>query len=327
MEFEMGLHEAEKQLLGHGVTTIYHSLSLMNGGGSNSKHCFRNRENLEKLVSLIKGFHDGYHLIRHRFHARYEIDNVNIYDYLVELLNCDAVHALSFMDHTPGQGQYRDLEVYAKSYTSWKATAASEKSMKEILAEAKNKPFASHEMLKRLASLAHERNIPLSSHDDDTLEKLSLMKNEYGVKISEFPIELEVAKKAHNEGIHVVVGAPNVMLGASHSGNLSAIDAIKAGAADILCSDYYPASLLHSAFRLDDDGIISLSAAVRMLTLNPARAMGIDSDYGTVETGKKADLLVVRKIHGKPMVYKCFIDGRTVLQLEYRVGEECRAAS
>ena len=327
MEFETGLREAEKQLLGHGVTTIYHSLSLMNGNGRSVKSSFRTKENLEKLVCLIKDFHEGYHLIRHRFPARYEIDNLKIYDYLAELLNCGAVHVLSFMDHTPGQGQYRDLEVYAKSYTSWKAVDCSEKSMEEILAEAKSKPVASHEMLKRLAAMAHERNIPLASHDDDTLEKLSLMKNEFGVKISEFPIELEVAKKAHNEGLMVVVGAPNVMLGGSHSGNLSAVDAIRAGAADILCSDYYPASLLHSAFRLEEKGILSLPAAVRMLTLNPAKAMGIDADYGTVEVGKKADLLVVRKIHGKPMVYKCFIDGRTVLQLEYRVGEECRAAS
>ena len=327
MEFETGLREAEKQLLGHGVTTIYHSLSLMNGNGANGKHSFRNKENLEKLVSLIKDFHEGYHLIRHRFHARYEIDNLGIYDYLAELLHCGAVHELSFMDHTPGQGQYRDLEVYAKSYVSWKAVACSEKSMKDILAEAKSKPVASHEMLKSLAALAREKNIPLASHDDDTLEKLSLMKNEFGVKISEFPIELEVAKKAHNEGILVVVGAPNVMLGGSHSGNLSAIDAIKAGVADILCSDYYPASLLHSAFKLEEEGVITLPAAVRMLTLNPAKAMGIDTDYGSVEAGKKADLLVVRKIHGKPMVYKCFIDGRTVLQYEYRVGEESRAAS
>jgi alpha-D-ribose 1-methylphosphonate 5-triphosphate diphosphatase len=326
MEFETGLREAEKQLLGHGVTTIYHSLSLMNSPGINGRHSFRSKENLEKLVSLIKDFHEGYHLIRHRFHARYEIDNLDIYDYIVELLNCGAVHELSFMDHTPGQGQYRDLEVYAKSFTSWKA-ANSEKSFEEVLAEAKSKPVASHEMLKRLAALARKRNIPLASHDDDTVEKVLFVKNEFGSAISEFPVTLEVAEKAHDEGILVVVGAPNVMLGGSHSGNLSALDAIRAGAADILCSDYYPASLLHSAFRLEENGILTLPAAVRMLTLNPAKAMGIDADYGTVEAGKKADLLVVRKINGRPMVYKCFIDGRTVLQLEYRVGEECRAAS
>jgi alpha-D-ribose 1-methylphosphonate 5-triphosphate diphosphatase len=110
------------------------------------------------------------------------------------------------------------------------------------------------------------------------------------------------------------------MLGGSHSGNLSAMEAIRAGAADILCSDYYPASLLHAAFKLEDEGILSLPAAVCMLTLNPARAMGTDRDYGSVEAGKKADLLIIRKIHNRPMVYKCFIDGQAVLQFEYRFG-------
>jgi alpha-D-ribose 1-methylphosphonate 5-triphosphate diphosphatase len=327
MEFEMGLREAEKQLLGHGVTTMYHSLSLMKDNGSSAKRHIRNKDSIKKLVALIKDFHDGYHLIRHRFHARYEIDNLEIYDFLVELLESGAINLLSFMDHTPGQGQYRDLEVLIKSYPHWKAMSEI-KTKEEILAEAKAKPVASHEMLKRLANMAHERNISLASHDDDTVEKLSLMKNEYNVKISEFPIEMEVAKKAHEMGIYVVLGAPNVLMGGSHSGNLSAIDAIKENAADILCSDYYPSSLLHSAFKLEQDGIISLPQAVKMLTLNPAEAMGIDADYGSVEAGKKADLLVVKKIHGKPMVYKCFIDGRNVLQFEYRNGEgENRAAS
>jgi alpha-D-ribose 1-methylphosphonate 5-triphosphate diphosphatase len=323
MDFETGLREAEKQLLGHGVTTVYHSLSLMNGGGvadAENRRSFRTKENIERLAGLIKDFHEGCHLIRHRFHARYEIDNIGIYDYLSELLKSGAVHELSFMDHTPGQGQYRNLEIYARSYTTW-AAACSDKTLDEILADSRNKPVASPEMLKALAALAHERNIPLASHDDDTLEKLSLMKNEFGIKISEFPIELDVAKKAHDEGILVVVGAPNVMLGGSHSGNLSALEAIQEGCADILCSDYYPASLLHSAFILEKKGILSLPAAIRMLSSNPAKAMGIDGDYGTVEAGKKADLLVVKIIHHHPVVYMCFIDGQAALQFEYRMGD------
>jgi alpha-D-ribose 1-methylphosphonate 5-triphosphate diphosphatase len=318
MDFETGLREAEKHLLGHGVTTIYHSLSLMNGSAA-GKHSFRTRENLERLAAYIKDLHEGCHLIRHRFHARYEIDNIGIYDYLAELLKNGSVHELSFMDHTPGQGQYRNLEIYAKSYVTW-AADCSGKTMDQVMAEAKGKPVASREMLKSLAALAHERHIPLASHDDDTPEKVALMKNEFGVSISEFPIELDVAKKARGEGILVAVGAPNVMLGGSHSGNLSAVEAIREGAADILCSDYYPASLLHAAFKLEEEGVLSLPAAVRMLTLNPARAMGIDGDYGAVEAGKKADLLVVRKIDKRPLVCKCFIDGRAALQFGYRIG-------
>jgi alpha-D-ribose 1-methylphosphonate 5-triphosphate diphosphatase len=192
MDFETGLREAEKQLLGHGITTVYHSLSLMNGSEISEKYSFRKGENLERLVGLIQDFHNGYHLIRHRFHARYEIDNLDIFDYLKEMLEGGLVHELSFMDHTPGQGQYRDLEIYARSESAPDAELNG-KSMDEFLAECKNKPVASHAMLKQLASIAHERGVPLASHDDDTLEKLALMKKEYGIHISEFPVEMEVA--------------------------------------------------------------------------------------------------------------------------------------
>jgi alpha-D-ribose 1-methylphosphonate 5-triphosphate diphosphatase len=325
MDFEMGLREAEKQLLGHGVTTVYHSLSLMNGIGGKGGRNFRNRENLERLADLIRDIHRDSHLIRHRFHARYEIDNLEIYDYLERLLEEGRVQELSFMDHTPGQGQYRDLAVYAASYGTW-AAAYSEKTLGEILAERQNKPVASHEMLKRLSALARKRGIPLASHDDDSPEKAVFMKKEYGAGISEFPVDLATARKAREEGFHIVVGAPNVILGESHSGNLSALEAIREGCADILCSDYYPAALLHAVFRLEAEGIRSLPEAVRMLTLNPAQAVGIAGDYGSVEPGKKADLLLVRRVRGRPLISACFIDGRKVLQFRYRFDQDCRSA-
>jgi alpha-D-ribose 1-methylphosphonate 5-triphosphate diphosphatase len=319
MDFETGLREAEKQLLGHGVTTIYHSLSLMKSGGARGRHSFRTPENLERLVDCIGALSGGQHLIRHRFHARYEIDNLEIYGYLLRLMDEGRVHELSFMDHTPGQGQYRNLEIYAQSYVTWDA-GYSDAALEDILAAAKNKPVASHEMLKRLSRLARERGITLASHDDDSPEKLAFMKNEYGVQISEFPVELEVARKARAEGVLVVLGAPNIMLGGSHSGNLSALEAIREGCADILCSDYYPAALLHAVFKLEAEGILSLPEAVRMVTLNPARAMGLSADYGSLEAGKKADLLVVKKIQGCPMIQKCFIDGRAAAQFDYYRG-------
>jgi alpha-D-ribose 1-methylphosphonate 5-triphosphate diphosphatase len=317
MDFSMGLAEAEKQLLAHGITTVYHSLSLMNGAGGAGRRSFRNRENLERLAGLIRDIRRGRHLIRHRFHARYEIDNLEVYDYLARLIGEGRVQELSFMDHTPGQGQYRDLSVYAASYGTWDA-ACSEKTLEEILAGRDGKPVASHEMLKRLSALARARGIPLASHDDDSVEKVAFMKNEYGASISEFPVDIAAARKAREEGLHVVMGAPNVILGGSHSGNLSALDAIREGCVDILCSDYYPAALLHAAFRLEDGGLLSLPEAVRMLTLNPARAVGIDGDYGSVEAGKKADLIFVRKVRGRPLLSACFINGRRVLSFSYR---------
>jgi alpha-D-ribose 1-methylphosphonate 5-triphosphate diphosphatase len=317
MDFEMGLRETEKQLLGNGITTIYHSLSMMNvigvkGGRSN----FRTRENFERLALLIRRFHRGHHLIRHRLHARYDIHNPELYEFVEQILGEGKIHELSFMDHTPGQGQYRNLEIYAQSTAGWDVEGV--KTLEEKLALLQNRPVVPHEKLKRLAALAREKGVPLASHDDDSPEKVLLVKNEYAAKISEFPVELAVAKKAREEGLLVVMGAPNVLLGGSHSGNLSALEAIQEGCADILCSDYYPASLLHSAFTLEEQGLLSLPEAVRMLTLNPARAMGIAADYGSVETGKKADIMIVRKMRGCPTIYSCFIDGHRTLQYEYR---------
>jgi alpha-D-ribose 1-methylphosphonate 5-triphosphate diphosphatase len=319
MDFEMGLREAEKQLLGHGVTTIYHSLSMMNVVGIKGRRGnFRTKDNFEQLALLIRRFHQGYHLIRHRLHARYDIHNPELYDYVEQIIDEGKIHELSFMDHTPGQGQYRNLEIYARSTVGWDIEG--NKTLAEKIELLQNRPVVSEEKLKRLAVLARKKGIPLASHDDDSLEKVCRVKNEYAATISEFPVELEVAKKAREEGLLVVMGAPNVILGGSHSGNLSALEAIREGCADILCSDYYPAALLHSAFILEEKGIISLPEAIRMLTLNPARAMDIAADYGSVEAGKKADILIVRKIQGCPMVYSCFIDGHNTLQYEYRTG-------
>jgi alpha-D-ribose 1-methylphosphonate 5-triphosphate diphosphatase len=322
MDFEIGLREAEKQLLGHGVTTIYHSLSLIGAPNPHAgEKSLRTPESWDRLVALIRDFHEGCHLIRHRVHARYEISNLDIYEHLADMLESGMIHELSFMDHTPGQGQYRDLELFAKSFAGagWGQFAGG-KSAEEHIRERQSRPVATHEMLRRLSELAREKGIPLASHDDDTEEKAALMRREYGAVISEFPVELAVAKRARELGMLVVVGAPNIMLGGSHSGNLSAAEAIASGCADILCSDYYPSSLLHAAFRLDSEGLLDLPRAVNMLTLNPARAVGLDRDFGSIEPGKKADLLIVKKINDRPMIDKCFIDGVNVLQLEYRFG-------
>jgi alpha-D-ribose 1-methylphosphonate 5-triphosphate diphosphatase len=324
MNFEMGLREAEKQLLGHGITTIYHSLSIMNVIGlKGGRTDFRTKENFERLALLIKNFHETYHLIRHRLHARYDVYTPALYDYVEQLVEDGKVHELSFMDHTPGQGQYRNLEIYAQSTAGWDIEG--DLGLEEKLALLKNRSGVPKEKLKRLAALAQKNGIPLASHDDDSPEKVVFMKNEYGAKISEFPVELEAAKKARDEGLMVVMGAPNVLLGGSHSGNLSALEAIREGCAGILCSDYYPASLLHAAFALEAEGILSLPEAVRMLTLNPARVMNIDADYGSVEAGKKADLLIVQKLQDCPLVCHCFIDGQSAVQYEYRKDEKCSA--
>ena len=121
--------------------------------------------------------------------------------------------------------------------------------------------------------------------------------------------------------MHVVAGAPNVLLGGSHSGNLSATEAVREGAVDILCSDYYPAALLHALFALARETRRELPELVRLVTLNPARAVMMDGEVGSLRPGKKADLVVVQQLeNGFPVITHAMVDGRSVLRMSYREG-------
>gem|GEM_PF-44149 len=187
-----------------------------------------------------------------------------------------------------------------------------------VLEHHKNKRTLSFEQLHELAELARANGIPAASHDDDTAAKLQVNK-ELGVAISEFPITIDVARQAQQLGLATVVGAPNILLGGSHTGNLSAAEAVKEGCADILCSDYYPAAMLHSIFIMHKQHGVPLPEIVNKLTLNPARAMCIDNDYGSLAVGKKADLLIIKILDGYPVITHALVDGKVISQLEYRV--------
>ena len=108
-----------------------------------------------------------------------------------------------------------------------------------------------------------------------------------------------------------VMGAPNVVRGGSHSGNISARRWREAGLLDVLSSDYVPASLLHAAFLLHQRAGMSLPDAMRTVALNPARAIGL-TDRGEIAPGQRADLVRVR-LHGDlPIVREVWRDGARV---------------
>lgn len=310
-DFELGLKETEKELLQQGITTIYHSFSLYKGLAF-GQCLLRTKENVKKMADLIADLHNRDHLIHHRCHLRLEIDNLEAYDIAKEMMQKNLVSEISFMDHTPGQGQYKDLEIYRKSIDDSRG-----ESFEEIMEHHKNKEMLSFSQLQELAELAHSRNITVASHDDDSVEKLELNKV-LGVDISEFPITIDVAKEAKKRGFYTVVGAPNILLGGSHSGNMSAAEAILNDCADILCSDYYPQALLHSIFIMHHKYGIPLPEMVNKVSLNPAKAARIDNEYGSLEKGKKADVLIVDEIDGYPVITHVLVDGRTTSRVEYR---------
>ncbi len=316
MDFQMSIKETERELVSHGITTMFHSLSLFKDSEFKRKP-IRDPENVRKFIDIIAMTHSGQSLIRHRFHARFEINNVKEVDQLKEYIAENKVHLVSFMDHTPGQGQYRELQVYremVKSYSDF-----SDEEIDELISRDQSKEKVTIAGMQGIAELAATMGIPIASHDDDDVEKLDLLQS-LGATISEFPLSVEIAQQAQARGMFTMAGAPNILLGGSHNGNLSAPEAILANSIDILCSDYYPPALLHSVFTMHNKLGVNLVEMFRMLTINPAKAVNMDQEIGSIIEGKKADLLVIEKIEPDfPVITVVIVDGKLVQRTNYAV--------
>lgn len=315
MDFNLSLRETEKVLINTGITTMYHSLSLYGKDIFENKP-IRSDENVIKLIDTIENTQNKRHLIRHRFHARFEIDNVKGVERLKKYIRDGKINLLSFMDHTPGQGQYRNIETYRKTLKGYKDVTDSE--IDEMIEERQFKDTITSETIEEIAHMAKDRNISIASHDDDSFDKIDFIKG-IGATISEFPITMDVAKYAREKGMFTIAGAPNVLLGKSHSGNLSASEAIKDNCIDILCSDYYPAAMLHSVFILNEKYNMDLCEMFKLITINPAKAVKIDNILGSIKEGKKADILIIEKLEELPVITSVFVDGKLMSKINYRM--------
>ena len=249
MDLATSLYKADRELVSHGVTTIYHSLSVYGARIFDHKP-IRDFGNVSALIDRVAGMRateERDHLIRHRLHVRVELDSVDLYDDVEGYLRSGKVDLVSFMDHTPGQGQYRDLLLFGDTLKGYRDVTDEE--VRDIIRMQQESEKLTYAQITQLAAIARERGVSIASHDDDSEEKLAFMDG-LEASISEFPITLDIARAARARGMHAVAGAPNVLLGRSHSGNLSAREAVAAGAVDVLCSDYYPAALLDAVFAL-----------------------------------------------------------------------------
>lgn len=316
MDFEMSLQEVEKQLILCGITTMYHSISIYKKDAWGAKK-IRQPENVKQLAGLIDDIHKREHLIHHRLHLRYEIDNRENYEDIEELIMSNKINLLSFMDHSPGQGQYKNLEIYKKHLPNQGINMTDTDFQTHMQNEHQKNMLTFPELL-NMAKLAKHHNIPVASHDDDSEDKIRLNK-ELGISISEFPINIKTAHQACKVGMMTVLGAPNILLGGSHSGNLSAAEAILQDLCHILCSDYYPSSMLNSIFYMVKKYNYPIHKMVNMLTLNPAKAVGIQEEYGSIEQGKYADILIVKDGEKFPSLQTVFIHGEETSALKYRI--------
>jgi alpha-D-ribose 1-methylphosphonate 5-triphosphate diphosphatase len=252
-------------------------------------------------------------LLHNKIHLRFELSGIKAYEECLALLEGGSISLLSVMDHTPGQGQFNKTNFKAHVMSQGKT----ESEFEEELAQKLSRPKVEGEQLSQLIDLALELGIPVASHDDDSIEKVDSMLA-MGVQICEFPITMEAAIHASNMGMHVAGGASNVLRGGSLSGNLNIAEAVTRGAVGILCSDYYPASILHSIFRLHRYYGLTLPEATNLASLHPARATGMDSFTGSLEQGKQADLLVIQLRDDIPMVTHAMVSGSMVMQTAHK---------
>ena len=246
--------------------------------------------------------------ISHFLHLRAEVCSETLAEEMAEFNEADRVGIVSLMDHTPGQRQFRDISKLADYYKgkygmSDEGFAAHVAHLRQ-LSEANG---ARHEAL--AVSEAQRYGAVLASHDDTTTEQVEVSAA-HGVAMAEFPTTQDAAEASHARGIAVIMGAPNLIRGGSHSGNVAASDLAAAGVLDILSSDYVPSSLLLGAVKLGQDWG-DMAAGMATVTRNPACAVGL-SDRGEIAVGKRADLVQFALRGGAPAMQAAWSRGRRV---------------
>jgi alpha-D-ribose 1-methylphosphonate 5-triphosphate diphosphatase len=245
----------------------------------------------------------------HLLHMRCEIACDNVVEVVAPFLDDPTVRLVSLMDHTPGQRQWMDVErfrTYTQRNQKW-----SDEYLAQVIAERMDMQARNSDRNRlRLLELCRDRNLPMASHDDTVPEHVEEAVAA-GFRISEFPTTESAARAARTHGLGIVMGAPNVVRGESHSGNISALDLARADLLDVLSSDYVPHSLLHAAFLLHDQAGWSLAKAIATATLNPARLVGLD-DRGEITPGKRADYVRVRESRGVPLPMETRREGKRI---------------
>lgn len=295
-------HDA--QVAAAGITTVLDALGV---GDMMDPESVRSTAVTTCIENLHRARMSGVLRADHFLHLRLELAVPNLLDMFSPYVGDPALKLVSLMDHTPGQRQWTNLDHY-RVYTAGKRGWSNEKVDATV-----------DECIERqvLYAAANRRSVvesckaagkTLATHDDTTAEHVMEGVAE-GIKICEFPTSLDAAKTARAHGLGIIMGAPNVIRGGSHSGNVSAAALARADLLDVLSSDYVPASMLHGAFMLHQKEGLDFSKTINMVSRNPARMIGFD-DRGEIASGLRADFLRVRVIDDIPIVMQVWKAGR-----------------
>ena len=295
-------HDAE--LASTGITTVFDAMRVGSSTDGRDYAAYARRLTNELLelraANALK--------ISHHIHLRAEICSETLLEELDEFSPEDRVGLVSLMDHTPGQRQFRDIEklrVYYEGKHAGRGLSFEDniRRLKALRDSIGDKHEAGAVVAaKRLGAV-------LASHDDTTAEQVAVSAG-HGIHLAEFPTTQEAAQACREADIAIMMGAPNIIRGGSHSSNVSAIDLARHDLLDIISSDYVPAALLVSAFRLADIWG-DLPRAIRCVSETPAKAAGL-MDRGVLKPGLRADLIRLRRFGDAPLIQAVWSAGRRV---------------
>ncbi|WP_375550479.1 alpha-D-ribose 1-methylphosphonate 5-triphosphate diphosphatase [Rhodophyticola porphyridii] len=294
-------HDAE--LASTGITTVFDAIRVGSIEGKGATGWQRYARTMADEILAMRA--EGALKISHHLHLRAEICSETLLEELAGFGPDDRVGILSLMDHTPGQRQFADLSQY-ETYMRGKHGLSQEDFDTHVEARVAlgARVGPAHEIA--AVEAAQRFGAVLASHDDTTAQHVRVSAS-HGIQLAEFPTTLEAAKACHQHGIAVMMGAPNLIRGGSHSGNVAAETLAETGLLDILSSDYVPAALLYAAVKLGaiwDD----LARAMATVTSAPAKAAGL-VDRGAIAPGMRADLVRFARVGEVPVLHGVWSNG------------------
>lgn len=297
------IHDA--QCAASGITTVFDALCLGDIGFEKE----RNDTFLNGYADLVALASTGALKVEHLLHLRCELPAPEMPDMLKNVVQDKLVRLLSIMDHSPGiGGQYRDEARYRRMRA---AEGHAPEFIERTIADLKNQHHANYGPNRDwVLQQARNWNIPLASHDDATHDDIT-RNAEDGISIAEFPVTLEAAQAAKARGMRVIAGAPNIVRGGSHSGNVAVMDLIRQNLLDALASDYVPAAMLEAAMTAVLHGALSMPRAVALITSGPADIAAL-TDRGRLAQGQRADMIQVRFYEGLPVIRAVWREGRRI---------------
>lgn len=301
----------DRDLAAAGITTVCDAIAL----GDVTPTSLRYTQFGPMIDLICQRQEAGDFRVDHRLHLRCELAYDRVAEMTEQYATSPHLALISLMDHTPGQRQFADVSKYREYYIVKHGVSEAEMDdfIRDRIRAQQQHAIASR---KALVEITQAHQIPLASHDDETVDHVQQAIQE-GAAIAEFPTTLDAAKEAHSHGLQVLMGAPNLILGGSHSGNVSAMELVERDIVDIISSDYVPHSLLHAVFLMAERTGKPVYETMRLVTCNPAQAIGLEGDRGTLEVGKRADFITVRtqSNHGQgsaPQVQAVYVTGDRV---------------